>query len=261
MVDDIIYNIGHGKRREIILALYENGPMSLAKLRSELSISPSSLLFEISALEALGVVRRDENLVTLTDVGNKAAAILTSLRPFKSLPWLEWIGLKPLIVWLLVSPYSRFAALGLLAIWAFSLLAESLLFDASLVLFGVLYSGKYAAMNEVKIHPLLSLFTSFASLLTMWIILRKFSKRIVFVRFLLGLFPLLLYPPVHLTLLQLASPQALAIANISALVATLFTAGTLASLYSFETGFKYETVLAGFLFVIFVIPTLIQLYI
>jgi len=125
-VERVIYGVAVGRRRDIVLLLQREGPLSLAKLRSSLGISASTLLFELSALESLGVIRREDSLVYLTELGEKVASIISTMEPLKSLNFLSVVGLRPLVVWLLMSPFLHIAASVLLMGWVAALMFGAL---------------------------------------------------------------------------------------------------------------------------------------
>lgn len=258
-VDQIIYGASIGKRREIVVTLYKGGPMTLAKLRDHLNMSPSTLLFELSALEALGVVKREDGLVRLTEIGEKAASIILTSEPLKELGLLHSIGLRPLVVWFLMSPHMNASALVLFATWLVALLLGALI-NPPLALVGVVYVGAFLHPVKLGVFSLPVSYTSVAVILTLIYILT--GRKITPQKALVGLMPLALYPTVHLALYQLSETLGtylLLASQVLLFISMLLTASMFASVYSFEAGKPFEQSLVRSLLVFFIAPSLVYL--
>jgi DNA-binding HxlR family transcriptional regulator len=261
-VERVIYGVAMGRRREIVLLLHREGPMTLAKLRSSLGISASSLLFELSALESLGVVRREDSLVYLTELGEKVASILSTTEPLKSLSFLSVIGLRPLVVWLLISPYLRVATATLLLGWVVALVFGALQ-NPPLALLGVAYVGYYLPLSlGLSSHYALavSLVSATALVTTSYFLTRK---RMTPFKATVGLAPLALYPSIHLTFVNLARmwelPYLVTLSQVLLFFALLLTATMYATVYSLEAGTAYEHALIRTLLIFYVVPALLYL--
>ncbi len=261
-MERVIYGASVGRRRDIILVLHREGPMTLAKLRAALGTSASTLLFELSALERLGIVKREESLVSLTELGEKVASIIATAEPLKSLNFLSVIGLRPLVVWLLMSPLLPAAAIVLLTGWIFSIVIGSLQ-NPSLSMIYVLYVGYYLPLS-INLPPQISMAVSLLSLsgiiLAIYLIT---NKKMSLYKTAVGVSPLSIYPATHLTLVQLARSldyvYLITLSQILLFVALLFTAAIFATVYSLEVGTTYEAALARSLLAFFVIPSLFYL--
>ncbi|MBP1450015.1 MAG: ArsR family transcriptional regulator [Thermoproteus sp.] len=239
-MEDLIYKVAYGRRREILVALYSEGPSTLSKLRKKLGVSSSALLFDLAALEALGLVRRDDGMVELTDAGVRAASILSSLNPLRSWTVLELLGIRPLLVPMLMSPYSRGAAALLALLWALSM------YLSNTTLVGVVYM-------DLFINKFLSLIISYLSFIFIILFIYIFTKRKVDIfHIIIGIFPLLLYPP-------LAAINA-GLAYMLKFVLLLFACGSSAAVASFDLGLKYEVALLIYLSIMFILPILIYLF-
>lgn len=241
VVEDLIYKVAYGRRREILLMLYGEGPTTLNKLKDRLGVSASALLFDISALEALGLVRRDGNMVELTDRGAKIASILSSVGPLRELSMLEALGLRPFIVAMLASPYLKIAAALLLTTWIISI------YLSREALLGVIYTNIF---NNIFIIISSSIISLISILLLIYFLS---NRRVDIIHTILGLFPLLIYPPISASIGNYNIDYALKF------VLLLLTCGTLATTTSYDVGSKYETTLLAYLSGMFVFPILIYL--
>jgi DNA-binding Lrp family transcriptional regulator len=261
-VERVIYGVAMGRRREIVLLLHREGPMTLAKLRSSLGVSASTLLFELSALESLGVVRREDSLVYLTELGGKVASILSSTEPLKSLSFLSVIGLRPLVVWLLVSPYLRVAAAALLLGWVVALVFGALQ-NPPLALLGVAYVGYYLPLSlGLSSHHALaaSLVSATALVATSYFLT---GRKMTPFKAAVGLAPLALFPATHLTFVNLARvwefPYLVTLSQVLLFFTLLLTATMYAAVYSLEVGTAYEHALIRTLLIFYVVPALLYL--
>jgi len=240
-VEDLIYKAAYGRRREILLTLYSGGTTSLNRLRNKLGVSSSALLFDISALEALGLIKRDGGFVELTDKGAKVASILSSIAPLKNLSMLEALGLRPFVVPMLASPYLNAVAVLLLAIWLVSI------YISRSTLIGVIYS--YIFTNIYYI-----LFISILSLTTILISIYFATRRKVHItNIIIGLFPLLIYPSISIIINNYNIIYTLKF------ILLLLSCGTLSTATSYDVGSKYETTLLAYLSGMFIFPILIYL--
>lgn len=240
-MEDLIYRAAYGRRREILLILYSEGTVSLNKLRTRLGASSSALLFDISALEALGLVRRDGNIVELTDQGAKVASMLSSLTPLRGLSVLEALGLRPFVVPMLASPYLEIAVFILLALWGLSL------YISRITLLGVIYTSIF---NNAFYTILIST-TSLAIIMLLTYFLSH--RKVHIIHLIIGLFPLLIYPSISIVISNYYFNY------IMKFILLIITCGTLATVTSYDTGFKYETTLLAYLSGMFVFPILIYL--
>ncbi|MEM0276231.1 ArsR family transcriptional regulator [Pyrobaculum sp.] len=261
-VERVIYGAAMGRRRDIILLLHTEGPMPLAKLRDALKMSASTLLFELSALEKLGVVKREGSLVFLTELGERVASIISTVEPLKSLSFLSLAGLRPLVVWLLLSPLLPLAAATLLAGWVTALAVGSFL-SPPLSMIYVMYVGHYLP-SLLSLSPPLSLIVSLISVAGLLLGIYSASRRrLGLSKIVAGLFPLAIYPTVHLALVWLAQTFELsylvAISQVLLFVSLLLTATVFATVYSIEMGATYETSLIRSLLAFFVVPALLYL--
>ncbi|MFN3803624.1 MAG: ArsR family transcriptional regulator [Pyrobaculum sp.] len=255
-----IYGASIGRRRDLVLLLHKEGPLTLTKIRDKLRLSPSTLLFELSALESLGVVKREDSMVYLTELGERVASVISAIEPFRSLNFLSLMGGRPFVVWLLVSPYIHFVASVLIATWVVTLLLGSL-HDPPLTLLGVAYVGYYLPYS-IKIGPLHSFIistTSIALILAMAYVLAKIAPH----KAAIGVTPLVIYPTIHLTLVQITQVanmvELVTVSQILLFILLLLTAAVFATVYSFEVGIAYENSLVRALLVFFVIPALLYL--
>jgi Predicted transcriptional regulator len=261
-VERVIYGVAVGRRRDIVLLLQREGPLSLAKLRSSLGISASTLLFELSALESLGVIRREDSLVYLTELGEKVASIISTMEPLKSLSFLSVVGLRPLVVWLLMSPFLHIAASVLLMGWVAALMFGALQ-NPPLALLGVAYVGYYLPLSlRLPLHYALALsLISAAALVVASHLLTR--RRVTPLKAAVGLAPLALFPAVHLTLVYLAHtwefPYLVTLSQILLFLALLLTATMYATVHSLEVGTTYEHTLIRTLLIFFVLPALFYL--
>ncbi|ABL88034.1 transcriptional regulator, ArsR family [Pyrobaculum islandicum DSM 4184] len=245
-----------------MLLLHREGPMTLTKLRTSLNISASVLLFELSALENLGVVKREESLVRLTDLGEKVASIISTLEPLKSLTLPPTASLRPLVIWLLLSPHLHITTLVILTTWILALIVGALQ-NPPLTLFGVTYVGYYLPLS-IRLSIYHSLAISLSSIaviiLTTYILSRK---RIKPLKTIVGVIPLALYPSTHLTLVQIAYSlefvYLITLSQILLFLTLLLTATMYATMYSLEVGTTYEQTLIHALIVFFVIPALLYM--
>ncbi|MCX8137299.1 helix-turn-helix domain-containing protein [Pyrobaculum aerophilum] len=261
-VDRIIYGAATGKRRDIILLLHKEGPLTLSKLRATLGISPSTLLFELSALEKLGVVRREDSLVALTELGERVASIISTAAPLKSLDFISVLGLRPLVIWLLMSPRLTITASILLATWVIALVIGGLQ-NPPLSMIYVLYIGYYLPLSLGLSAPL----SIASSLLSLTILISAVyflsHRKISPFKTAIGVFPIALYPAAHLTIVQIARSleytYLITVSQILLFVALLLTATVFASVYSLEVGTTYEASLVRALLLFFVIPSLFYL--
>ncbi|MEL9991768.1 MAG: HTH domain-containing protein [Thermoproteus sp.] len=240
-MENLIYKVAYGRRREVLLLLYSEGPATLNRLKDRLGVSASALLFDISALEALGLVRRDGNVVELTDKGAKIASILSSVGPLRELSVLEVLGLRPFIVAMLASPHLKITAALLLATWIVSV------YLSREALVGVIYTDMF---NNIFIIILSSIISLISILLLVYFLS---GRRVDIVHTILGLFPLLIYPPISASIGNYNVDYALKF------VLLLLTCGTLATTTSYDVGSKYETTLLAYLSGMFVFPILIYL--
>nr|KJR74240.1 MAG: ArsR family transcriptional regulator [Thermoproteus sp. AZ2] len=236
-MEDLVYRAAYGRRREVLLALYNGGPMTLNKLRAKLGASSSALLFDIAALEALGLIKREDGVIELTDRGAQLASIISSVAPLKSLSLFEALGLRPIVVYMLSSPYLRFIAVLLAILWAISL------YPSGVALVGVIYTGMFPRAISIPIS-----LTSFALLISLIWLFNKRKANISHI--IIGLFPLLLYP--SLALLPLGNVALFALKFIL----LLFTCATLSTVASYDLGVKYEWALLIYLSAMFVFPIL-----
>lgn len=262
-MDKVIHAVLIGKRRDLVLLLHRGGPQTLSKLRNSLGVSASSLIFDISALESLGVVKREDSLVYLTDLGVKVATIISTTEPMKSLSFLSIIGLRPFVVWLLVSPYLHVAALIVLATWL-ATLAFGAFLTPPLALLGVVYAGYYLPLS-FKLSTEISLAVSLISATVLTAALNLYSRgRITLYKTAVGIAPLALYPSLHLTLVEIAKAleysYVIVFSQILLFVALLLTASMLATVYSVEVGSPYESSLVYTLLIFFVGPALLHIF-
>lgn len=240
-MEDLIYKAAYGRRREVLLVLYSEGAVSLNKLRSKLGVSPSALLFDISALEALGLVKRDGNMVELTDKGAKVASVLSSLAPLRGLSALEALGLRPLVVPMLIAPHLEVAVLMLLAAWGVSL------YMSRATLAGVIYIFIF---NNIFYSIAISIISLSIIILLIYFISHR---RIHPIHIIIGLFPLLIYPTIFLIVNNYYF-------NYTMKFILLFlTCGTLATVTSYDGGYKYEAALLAYLSGMFALPVLVYL--
>lgn len=259
-MEKALYGALVGRRREVVMAVYRDGAATLAKLREATGLSTSSLFFEISALESLGVLRREGNLVKLTPLGERVASAISSMQPLRSLDFLKLLGLRPLVVWLMFSPYLRPLSALMMATWV-AIIVFSHVVDVPISLFGLVYVGRYLPLSGGWPLGLPASAASMAAILAMSHVASRGalgpSKAII------GIMPMLLYPPLHLSLVDLyrATEAAYLVVLSQALlpVAMLFTAATYASVYSLEVGTAYEAALARSLLLFFVLPALAYL--
>lgn len=240
-MEDLVYRAAYGRRREILLLLYSEGAVSLNKLRSRLGVSSSALLFDVSALEALGLVKRDGNMLELTDQGVKVASVLSSLAPLRSLSALEALGLRPFVVPILVTPHLEIVAFLLLAIWGISL------YISRATLVGVIYTFIF---NNIFLSIPISVISLSLIMLLMHFISRR---RLHPVHIIIGLFPLLTYPSISLIINNYYFNYTIKF------ILLLLTCGTLATVTSYDGGYKYETALLAYLSGMFVLPVLTYL--
>lgn len=236
-MEDLVYRAAYGRRREILLALYNGGPMTLNKLRAKLGASSSALLFDVAALEALGLIKREDGVIELTDKGAQLVLVISSVAPLRSLPLFEALGLRPIVVYMLSSPYLRVIAALLAALWAISL------YSSGVTLAGVIYTGMFPRAISIPV--------SAASLALLVLLIWLFNKRRAGVfHIVIGLFPLLLYP--SLALLPLGNVALFALKFIL----LLLTCATLSTVTSYDLGVKYEWALLIYLSAMFVFPVL-----
>ncbi|MFN7105954.1 MAG: ArsR family transcriptional regulator [Pyrobaculum sp.] len=255
-----IYGASIGRRRDLVLLLHKEGPLTLTKIRDKLRLSVSMLLFEVSALESLGVVKREDNVVYLTELGKRAASVISTIEPFRSLNFLSLIGLRPFVVWLLMSPYIYIVASVLIATWVITLLLGSL-HNPPLTLLGVAYVGYYLPYS-IKLSPFHSFIISTASIaiiLAMAYVLAKITPH----KAAIGVTPLVIYPALHLTLVQITQVvnmvELVTVSQILLFISLLLTAAVFATVYSFEMGISYENSLVRTLLIFFIIPALLYL--
>ena len=262
-MDRIIYAVLVGKRRDIVLLLHKEGPLTLSKLRNSLGISASSLIFEISALESLGVVKREDSLVYLTELGMRVANIISTTEPMKSLNILSIIGHKSFVVWLLISPHLRLVATLILSTWIFTLVLGSFL-NPPLTLLGVVYTGYYLLLLIIY-TPEISLLTSLTSAMFVIVALYLYSRgKITPYKTVVGLAPLAIYPSLHLSLVQLAKAleysYLIVFSQILLFITLLLSAFMLATVYSIEMGTPYESSLVYTLLIFFIGPALFHIF-
>ncbi|MEZ0319075.1 MAG: ArsR family transcriptional regulator [Pyrobaculum sp.] len=253
-----------GGRRDIVLLLYKEGPMTLAKIRSRTSLSASSLLYELSVLESLGVIRREDTLVYLTQLGEKVASIISSATPLKSLNFLSLIGLRPLVVWIILSPFMRHASIVIMSAWLVSLVAGAYFAEPPLTLLGVMYYAGYSLPFSIRLTPQWSLALSLLSLFFLTTSMYFLSRRkLTPSKIVIGLLPLALYPALHLAFVQAAivtdTPHLITLSQILLFFMLLLTATVSATVYSIETASLYESVLIRTLLIFFVVPALVYL--
>ncbi|AEA11990.1 regulatory protein, ArsR [Thermoproteus uzoniensis 768-20] len=240
-VEDLIYKAAYGRRREILLILYSQGATSLNKLRSKLGVSSSALLFDISALEALGLIKRDGGLVELTDKGVKVASILLSVAPLRNLSILEALGLRPFVVPMLASPYLNAVTALLLIIWTASI------YVSKSALIGIIYTYIFTNIYNILFISILSfIFILFSIYFTT-------HRRVPLTHIIIGLFPLLIYPSISIIIENYNILYALKF------ILLLLSCGTLSTVTSYDMGSKYETALLAYLTGMFVIPILVYL--
>ncbi|ACB40320.1 helix-turn-helix domain-containing protein [Pyrobaculum neutrophilum] len=261
-MERVLYGVAAGRRRDIVLLLHREGPLTLAKLRAALGISASTLLFELSALESLGVVKREDSMVYLTELGERAASIIATAEPLKTLSFLSVVGLRPLVVWLLLSPYLHIAAYTLVIGWA-AALAIGAFQSPPLALLGVAYVG-YNLPISIGLSKTVSLAVSLLSIAALFLATYLLSKgRLAPPKTAVGLAPIALYPSLHLTLVHLAHmwelTHLITLSQVLLFIALLFTATIYAAVYSLEVGSTYEGVLVRTLLVFFVAPALLYL--
>lgn len=259
-VEKALYGALVGRRREVVMALHRDGAATLARLREATGLSSSSLLFEISALESLGVLRREGNVVKLTPLGERVASALSSMQPLRGLDFLKLMGLRPLVVWLAFSPHLRPLAVLLVATWTAALVVSHL-DGVHISLVGLIYVGRYLPMSWGGYLGLPISAASVASILALSYLAS--GRALTPSRAVAGLIPMLLYPCVHLTLVDLyratGAAFAVVLSQVLLPVAMLITAATFASVYSLEVGTPYEAALARSLMVFFVVPALAYL--
>jgi len=219
-------------------------------------------LFELSALESLGVVKREDSLVYLTELGEKVASIISTTEPLKTLNFLSVMSLRPLVVWLLMSPYLHFTMTTLLASWVATLVFGALQ-SPPLALLGVAYVGYYLPLSLRLSTPyalIISLVSTTTLLLASYLMTKK---RVTPSKTAVGLTPLILFPTVHLTLVNLAKtwefPYLITFSQTLLFLTLLLTATTYATVYSLEVGTTYERALIYALLIFFVLPALIYL--
>lgn len=241
-MEDIIYKVAYGERRRILLTLYKKGATSLNKLRDILGISPSALLMDISALETLGLIRRDGNLVELTDQGAKVASLLSSIGPLRSLSILEVLGLRPIVVPMLFSPYADLLSALLPLLWAASIL------NSKLTLLGVIYTNIFENIIEIV---LISMISFIGILISIYLISRR---RIKITHIIIGLFPILIYPSFYQIIGNFNINYALKF------ILLVLSCGTLSVITSYDLGSRYETSLLFYLSFMFVLPILAYLF-
>jgi len=262
-VERVIRGVLTGRRRDIILTLHREGPLTLSKLRNALKISSSTLLYELSALESLGVVKREDVVVYLTELGERVASIISTIEPLKSLNFLSLLGLRPLVVWFLFSPYAPVAAAAFLLSWI-AALSFGALQDPPLTLLGIAYVGYYLPLS-VKLEMQHALVISILSVALIFVAGYLASKRRLRpLSIVVGVLPLAIYPTVHMTLVQVAHATGVAyvisFSQILLFVSLLFTATVFATVYSLESGAPYESSLAYSLLLFFVAPALVYLF-
>jgi DNA-binding MarR family transcriptional regulator len=258
-VEQALREAASNARRGILMSLHKSGALTLARLCDALNMPPHAVVAEVSALERLGLVRREDSLVYLTETGRRAVYILLNAGRPGSRKLLLPLKIESLAAWLSVSPHSSAISLMLLLGWIASLIIGAL-YKPPLVLLGVIYAGCYLT-PPVDPGPHLSLAASLASALGILLVIHLLSRRrIAPPRAVLGVYPLALYPAAHLVAVELAralnAPYLVTASQIASSVVPLLTAFTHASFHALETGSSYERTLLYSLFAFFVAPAL-----
>ncbi len=259
-MEEIVYKASVGKRRDIILTLYREGPLTFVKLRNKLGLSASALLYELAALESLELVKREDTVIYLTKLGEKVASIISTMEPLETLSFLTVIGLRSFVVWLLLSPVLHITALILLTTWTLALVMGAM-HNPPLVYLGVTYVG-YNLPRTVTLSTAVALAVSMVSIALVLGIAYKTAK-ITPYKTVIGMTPLAIYPALHMTLVEIARQmqitQIFLSLEILLFISQLLTATVFATVYSIETGHSYEKSLLRTLVVFFIIPAMLYI--
>ena len=167
------------------------------------------------------------------------------------------------MVWIILSPFMRYASMAITATWLASLVAGAFA-EPPLTFLGVMYYVGYSLPFSIRLTPPWSLALSLLSLFSITAAIYFLSRRrLTPSKIVIGLLPLALYPAVHLALVQAAvvtdTPFLIALSQILLFFSLLLTATVSATVYSIETASLYESVLIRTLLVFFVVPALVYL--